>query len=50
MARIVAGPFEGQDVRVVDVCGQTAKAMLGVLGGDIQIEISADLLSGREHG
>ena len=44
-ARVVAGPFEGQAVRVIDVSGKTAKAMLSVLGGDIQVEISADLLS-----
>jgi transcription antitermination factor NusG len=49
MARIVAGPFEGQVVRVVDVSGETAKAMLGVLGGDIQVEISADLLSSQKR-
>jgi len=45
MARVVEGPFEGQDVRIVDIAGQTAKAMLNILGGDIQVEISADLLT-----
>jgi transcription antitermination factor NusG len=44
VARVVAGPFEGQQVRVVDIAGQTAKAMLKMLGGDIEVEMRADVL------
>lgn len=45
VARVVDGPLEGQNVRIVDVAGQTAKAMLNILGGDIEVEISSDLLT-----
>ncbi|KPU83608.1 hypothetical protein JI58_08305 [Marinosulfonomonas sp. PRT-SC04] len=48
LARVIDGPFEGQDVRVVDIAGQTVKAMLKILGGDIQVELGADLLSKAE--
>lgn len=44
-ARVVDGPLEGQNVRIVDIAGQTAKAMLNILGGDIEVEISSDLLT-----
>lgn len=45
VARVVDGPLEGQNVRIVDISGQMAKAMLNILGGDIEVEISADLLT-----
>lgn len=45
VARVVDGPLEGQHVRIVDVAGQNAKAMLNILGGDIEVEISSDLLT-----
>lgn len=48
LARVIDGPFEGQDVRVIDIAGQTVKAMLKILGGDIQVELGADLLSKTE--
>lgn len=44
-ARVVDGPFEGKAVCVVEMSGGSAKAMMKILGGDIEIEISADLLS-----
>ncbi len=45
MAQVVDGPFEGHDVRVVDIAGPTARAMLNILGGGILVEINTDLLT-----
>lgn len=45
VARVVEGPFEGQKVRVIDIKGQTAKAMLNIMSGNIQMEIKTALLS-----
>ncbi|MBT2130107.1 transcription termination/antitermination protein NusG [Aliiroseovarius lamellibrachiae] len=37
--RVVDGPFEGKEVRVVDVKGASVKALLKILGGDIEVEM-----------
>lgn len=44
VARVVTGPFEGQEVRIVDIAGQSAKALMNIMGGDIQVEIQSDIL------
>ncbi len=44
-AQVIDGPFAGEGVRVVDISGQTAKVMLNILGGDIEVEICTDLLT-----
>lgn len=42
--RVVAGPLDGQEVRVVDVSGPSVRALLNILGGEVQVEIRADVL------
>jgi len=44
-ARVVDGPLEGQNVRIVDISGQRSKAILNILGGNIEVEISSNLLT-----
>lgn len=43
-ARIVEGPLDGAEVRVVEINGPSVKAVLAALGGDIRVEIGADVL------
>ena len=45
-ARIIDGPLNGQSVRVIDIKGATARACLNILGGDIEIEIGVDVMTG----
>jgi len=42
--RVVAGPLDGQEVRVVDASGPSVRALLNILGGEIEVEIRSDLL------
>ena len=42
--RVVAGPLDGQEVRVVDVAGSSVRALLDILGGEVEVEIRSDLL------
>lgn len=42
--RVVAGPLDGQEVRVVDAAGSSVRALLNILGGEIEVEIRSDLL------
>ncbi len=42
--RVVAGPLDGQEVRVVDAAGPSVRALLNILGGEIEVEIRSDLL------
>jgi transcription antitermination factor NusG len=44
VARVIDGPLEGQDVRIVEVSDQSAKAVLNILGGDVEVEIDAGAL------
>lgn len=43
-ARVVDGPFEGVSVRVIEAGGASVKALVNLLGGDIEMDIRADLL------
>jgi len=42
--RVVAGALDGQEVRVVDASGPSVRALLNILGGEIEVEIRSDLL------
>jgi transcription antitermination factor NusG len=42
--RVIDGPLEGQDVRIVEVSGPSAKAVLNILGGDVEVQIDAGVL------
>lgn len=42
--RVVAGPLDGQEVRVVDASGPSVRALLNILGGEIEVKIRSDLL------
>ncbi len=42
--RVVAGPLDGQEVRVVDASDSSVLALLNILGGEIEVEIRADLV------
>lgn len=44
LVRVVNGPLGGQEVRVKDIKGPSVKAVLNILGGDVELEIRADLL------
>jgi transcription antitermination factor NusG len=46
--RIMDGPFEGVSVRVVEVSGPTVKALAEMLGGDIRVDLAADVLERRD--
>lgn len=43
-ARVVDGPFEGVSVRVIEAGGASVRALVNLLGGDIEMDIRADLL------
>jgi transcription antitermination factor NusG len=43
-ARVVEGPLEGQGVRIVEISGPSAKAVLNILGGDVEVVIDAGVL------
>lgn len=42
--RVVAGPLDGQEVRVVDVSGPSVRVLLNILGGDVEVEIQSGVL------
>jgi transcription antitermination factor NusG len=42
--RVVTGPLDGVDVRVIDVTGPTVKAAVDILGGEVVTEIRSDML------
>lgn len=42
--RVVAGPLDGQEVRVVDVSGPSVRALLNILGSEVEVKIRSDLL------
>ncbi len=42
--RVAGGPLDGQEVRVVDTAGPSVRALLNILGGEIEVEIRSDLL------
>jgi transcription antitermination factor NusG len=44
VARVIDGPLEGQDVRIVEISGPSAKAVLNILGGDVEVEIDSEVL------
>lgn len=37
--RVIEGPFQGQEVRVVDLSGAKAKALIEILGGKREIDV-----------
>lgn len=43
-ARVVCGPLIGQEVRVVELKGPSVRALVNLLGSDIEVEIASDLL------
>lgn len=44
--RVVAGPLHGQEVRVVDSDGPSVRALLKLLGKDVEVDVRADMLEG----
>ena len=44
IARVIDGPLEGVQVRIIDVGGPTVKAMVDILGGEVIAEIRSDVL------
>ncbi|MEP4950070.1 MAG: transcription termination/antitermination NusG family protein [Paracoccaceae bacterium] len=45
VTQVIDGPLVGQDVRIVDVAGQTVKALLKILGSEVEVELSTNILS-----
>ena len=45
--QVVAGPLLGQDVRVVDISGPSARVVISILGGDVEAQINVDFLAGN---
>lgn len=45
VARIVAGPLQDHELRVLDVSGPSVKGLMSMLGGDIPVEVRADQLA-----
>ena len=43
-ARVMAGPLDGTILRVVDISGPSVKGIIAAMGGNIPVEIRADLL------
>ncbi|MBT9383313.1 hypothetical protein KM176_05530 [Pseudooceanicola sp. CBS1P-1] len=44
LARVVAGPLQDHDLRVVEVTGPSVKGLMALLGGEIPVEVRAELL------
>ena len=44
-ARVVAGALDGQEVRVIGFDGPSVRALLNILGGDIEVELRSEVLS-----
>ncbi|TRD16948.1 transcription termination/antitermination protein NusG [Palleronia caenipelagi] len=44
VARIVEGPLEGAQIRIIELTGASAKATMQLLGGEVVTEIRQDLL------
>ncbi|NIZ09297.1 transcription termination/antitermination protein NusG [Pseudooceanicola sp. HF7] len=49
-ARIVAGPLQDHDLRVVEVRGPSVKGLMAMLGGDVAVEVRADWIMGLPAG
>lgn len=45
-ARLVAGPLDGTEVRVVNIAGSSVRASLDLLGRDVETKLRADVLEG----
>lgn len=43
--RVVDGPLDGQEVRVVDTRGPSVRALMNILGGEVEVEIQSHLLA-----
>lgn len=39
VARVAAGPLDGQEVRIIDVDGPSVRALIAMLGGEIEVHI-----------
>lgn len=48
--RVIAGPLDGQEVKVVDVSGQSVRALLSILGGEVEVEIRSEVLEPPASG
>lgn len=42
--RVVAGPLDGQELRVIEANGPSVRALLNILGGETEVEIGSDIL------
>lgn len=43
-ARVVAGPLDGYQLRVVEADGTSVRGLMVLLGGDVEVDIGSDLL------
>lgn len=44
LARVVAGPLDGTELRIIEISGPVAKGVVDAMGGQIPVEIRADWL------
>ncbi len=44
VVKVLEGPFDGHELRVVDIAGPSVRAVLDILGGATEIEIGAGVL------
>jgi transcription antitermination factor NusG len=50
LARVIAGPMRGCDLRVVEVTGTSVRGLIELLGGDVSVEVRADMVAARKGG
>jgi transcription antitermination factor NusG len=48
LVRVEAGPLEGQTVSLLDVTGGSARAVMTLLGKDVEVELEQEFLAAAQ--